>query len=656
MKKILTTLALLVATTVLLAQVPQKFSYQGVIRDAAGNLVRNAPVGVRVSLLKASADGVAVYCETHRQSTNANGLLTLTIGDGTVVGGDMAAIDWADGPYFLKTETDITGGSNYTLVGAQQLLSVPYALYAGTTTNGFSGDYNDLSNKPEIPAAQVNADWKATEGVAEILNKPTKVSAFENDAKYLTEANLAARLDAMQQQIDSLKEQIGEGGGSGQGGNNNDGKPCKGMATITDVDGNTYNTVQIGEQCWMKENLRTTKHTDGTDIENIFAPNGQESNVASYGYLYFWSDAMLGICPIGWHVPSDNEWQELLNYVEYQIETGNIQNSSITKALASSSGWEVSSVSGTPGYVSHTNNVTGFCAFPAGSWHDGYSNFGSRVHFWSTTSLNTDKVYYRWFSYSGTTVNKNEAPTSNCFSVRCLKNEEHTDGEACGTVKDVDGNTYNTVQIGNQCWMKENLRTTKYADRTGIDRGSSTSSTAAYWYYPNNDSSTKDSYGLLYNWKAVMRNASSSSANPSGVQGVCPTGWHVPSEAEWRQLTDYVSGQNKYLCVSGGNNYIAQSLASTLDWEGGNAGCDVGTNPSSNNATGFSALPTGYYEGMDGRYKSFGKSAGFWSSTEYDKDMYDAYVIFIFNSLPDVGYNYTNYDELGGHSVRCLRD
>ena len=211
MKKILVTLALLVATTMLFAQAPQKFSYQGVIRDAAGNLVRNAPVGVRVSLLKNSTEGVAVYCETHRQTTNANGLLTLTIGDGTVVGGDMAAIDWADGPYFLKTETDITGGSNYTLVGAQQLLSVPYALYAGSTTNGFSGDYNDLSNKPEIPAAQVNADWKATEGVAEILNKPTKVSDFENDAKYLTEANLAARLDALQQQIDSLKEQIGEG-------------------------------------------------------------------------------------------------------------------------------------------------------------------------------------------------------------------------------------------------------------------------------------------------------------------------------------------------------------------------------------------------------------------------------------------------------------
>ena len=123
MKKFLSTLALLVATTVLLAQAPQKFTYQAVVRDAAGNLVRNAPVSVRASIVKANADGVAVYCETHRQTSNANGLLTLVVGDGTIVGGDMAAIDWADGPYFLKTETDITGGSNYTLVGSQQLLS-----------------------------------------------------------------------------------------------------------------------------------------------------------------------------------------------------------------------------------------------------------------------------------------------------------------------------------------------------------------------------------------------------------------------------------------------------------------------------------------------------------------------------------------------------
>ena len=111
------------------------------------------------------------------------------------------------------------------------------------------------------------------------------------------------------------------------------------------------------------------------------------------------------------------------------------------------------------------------------------------------------------------------------------------------TLMDYDGNIYKTVQIGQQCWMKENLRTTKYADGISIALGSIPSTTIAYRYYPDNNSSNVNTYGYLYNWKAVMRNSSSSDANPSGVQGICPTGWHVPSDEEWKQLTNYVSSQ-----------------------------------------------------------------------------------------------------------------
>ena len=116
------------------------------------------------------------------------------------------------------------------------------------------------------------------------------------------------------------------------------------------------------------------------------------------------------------------------------------------------------------------------------------------------------------------------------------------------TVTDYDGNVYQTVQIGNQCWMKENLRTTHYADGTTIPLGTSTSTTTSYRYNPNNDANNVPTYGYLYNWTAVMNGAGSSIATPSGVQGVCPTGWHVPSDAEWTQLTDYVGSQSVYLC------------------------------------------------------------------------------------------------------------
>jgi len=226
------------------------------------------------------------------------------------------------------------------------------------------------------------------------------------------------------------------------------------------------------------------------------------------------------------------------------------------------------------------------------------------------------------------------------------------DGQPCPgavTVTDIDNNTYNTVQIGNQCWMKENLRTTRYANGTSIALGSSTSTTIPYHYYPNGDSSNVPTYGYLYNWPAVLGSSSSSSANPSGVQGICPTGWHVPSDAEWTQLTDYVSSQSQNVCGSN-NAYIAKALVSTTGWSSYTGFCTPGNNPSANNATGFSAFPAGHY-GSDG-YGEFGHSAYFRSVTEYN--YYDT-----FSRL--LRYQWAGVDEVGcgkyrGLSVRCLRD
>ena len=143
------------------------------------------------------------------------------------------------------------------------------------------------------------------------------------------------------------------------------------------------------------------------------------------------------------------------------------------------------------------------------------------------------------------------------------------DGQPCPgspTVKDVDGNTYNTVQLGKQCWMKENLRAKRYADGTKISWGGwDTSTTKGYYFYPDNSFRIEEQYGYLYNWKAVMGNYHSSNANPSGVQGICPNGWHVPSDAEWLQLTDYVSSQSRYVCGNKKNS-IGKALASDSQW------------------------------------------------------------------------------------------
>ena len=115
-----------------MAQSPEKMSYQAVIRDASGELVKSSPVGMRIQLLQGSEFGASVYVETHEVSTNANGLLSIEIGMGTVVSGDFSSIEWPAGPYFLKTETDPAGGTDYSITGTSQVLSVPYALHAKT--------------------------------------------------------------------------------------------------------------------------------------------------------------------------------------------------------------------------------------------------------------------------------------------------------------------------------------------------------------------------------------------------------------------------------------------------------------------------------------------------------------------------------------------
>lgn len=114
------------------AQSPEKMSYQAVIRDAGGNLISDNQIGMQISILQGSASGTTVYEETQDPTTNANGLVSIEIGAGAVLSGDFAAIDWASGPYFIKTETDPAGGANYTITGVSQLLSVPYAMHATT--------------------------------------------------------------------------------------------------------------------------------------------------------------------------------------------------------------------------------------------------------------------------------------------------------------------------------------------------------------------------------------------------------------------------------------------------------------------------------------------------------------------------------------------
>jgi hypothetical protein len=158
MKRILHFVAMLFISFNLFSQAPQKMSYQAVIRNASNALVSNAPVKMRISILQGSATGNAVYSELHSATTNVNGLVSIEIGAGTSPQGTFSSINWGNGTYFLKTETDPTNGTNYSIVGTSQLLSVPYALQANNAGNGIkdiskTGDtvYLDNGKKYIIP-------------------------------------------------------------------------------------------------------------------------------------------------------------------------------------------------------------------------------------------------------------------------------------------------------------------------------------------------------------------------------------------------------------------------------------------------------------------------------------------------------------------------
>ena len=157
------TLSHLLIVTFAFAQAPQKMSYQAVIRNSSNALITNQAVGMRISILQTSSSGTAVYVETQTPITNANGLASIEIGGGTLVSGNFSTINWANGPYFIKTETDATGGTNYTITGTSQLLSVPYALFSGNGILGVSatGDSLLLGNGnhiiiPGISAANIS--------------------------------------------------------------------------------------------------------------------------------------------------------------------------------------------------------------------------------------------------------------------------------------------------------------------------------------------------------------------------------------------------------------------------------------------------------------------------------------------------------------------
>ena len=529
------------------------------------------------------------------------------------------------------------------------------------------------------------------------------------------------------------------------------------LNTVTDVDGNTYNTVTIGSQVWMAENLRTTRFNDNTPIPAVSDPddwsnlttpgycwynNDETSYKNVYGALYNWYTVNSGdLCPAGWHVPGDYEWKTLEIYLgmsQTQADAWNFRGTN-------NEGGKLRET-GTAHWTNNdgATNETGFTALPGGRrYFDGdytyqtyFTNLATSAFFW-TSSEDVNGVIYRNL-INGAEIGRSAYPKNAGFSVRCVKNltpllstsaissvspvsaigggNVFSEGESPVTARgvcwdiypnpttalvtktingtgtgsfisplsnlsaetvyyirayatnsygtiygneimfetrnndavvDIEGNYYNTVVIGSQVWMAENLKTTRYNDNTQIPNITapevwSNLSTPAFVWYNNDEQSNKDTYGALYNWYAV------------GTGNLCPAGWHIPSDQEYKTLEMFLGMSQAEADAGGsrGTHSEGQKLkeAGSVHWGPLNQGAT--------NESGFTALPGGtlfvnhWLYGT--AFSSLGGMAFFWSSTE--NEFYHDYGLTraLWSNASTV--ERSDGDKRSGLSVRCIQN
>jgi len=237
----------------------------------------------------------------------------------------------------------------------------------------------------------------------------------------------------------------------------------------------------------------------------------------------------------------------------------------------------------------------------------------------------------------------------------CEKNEVSETETKLGTIVDYDGNRYHTKKLGDQWWMVNNLKTTYYSDGTEIRLVESDTvwealgyEDKAYCYYNNGENSEEQTYGALYTWAAVMNGNPSSDRIPSGVQGVCPDGWHVPSDSEWKELEMYLGMSAAATDSMGlrGSNQGSKLASSASFWKDGYLESDPAFGTS-----GFHAQPGGGRR-YDGSFGHKGDNANFWTATEHS--IVRAGGRHIYSSYSSV-HRYKNIKS-DGFSVRCVKD
>lgn len=527
MKRIFTLLAAVIFTANVFAQAPQKMSYQAVVRNSSDKLVTSASVGMRISILKGSATGSAVYVETQTPTTNANGLVTIEIGGGTIVSGKFDAINWAAGSYFIKTETDPTGGINYTITGTSQLLSVPYALYANAANEQDTTIWKKNSKNIYYNSGKVGIGTTSPNGQFEVIGKhDTSVPA------------------------DSVRTQFGIGG------RNFD-------LWYKSLDNGGYHITSLNNENGYTEFRAGSAATDSSTMIMHLQNNGN----------------------VGIATDSPSEKLEV---------NGTVKATS---------------------FVGDGSKLTGINNQNAAT--KTYADSVSSLFYISGIGDTLFLGHGKYIIINGISSNN-----PNGIGIKVTNGIDLTD---------IDGNIYHSVIIGTQTWMAENLKVTHYRNGELIPNVTDSTiwsnlTTGARCYYNNDSATYASTYGTLYNWYTV------------NTGNLCPTGWHVPTDAEWTTQATYLGGDS----IAGGK----LKEVGTTHWNSPNTGAD--------NSSGFLALPAGRRGGYDGVFAEIGRYGIWWSATEGNPlSAYDH--VMLYNKASSSS-NQSDVYVRSGYSVRCLRD
>ena len=593
-----------------------------------------------------------------------------------------------------------------------------------------------IKNKPTIPAAQVQSDWNATSGMGVILNKPTiptvptNVSAFTNDANYITLAQVPAQVNADWNATSGMgvilnKPTLATVATSGSYNDLSDKPtiPTVNNATLTiQKNGTNVQTFTANQSSNATANITVNNATltiqkNGTNVAtftadastnataNITVPTKTSDLTNDSGFLTSHQDisgkankSEMSVTA-GTGANTDKTTIQLRNGVsatvltQHQDVSGFITNADLQALIDdyehkidslgdiiedvgsqyatvpdvfSVDVSEIGSTSAT--IIGRVFSTGGSALTQYGFLYGTNPDPSTFTSFIDQNNINIDAENIFTGSLSGlsnSTTYYVRAFARNIKGISygaVLSFTTHEDESisilSCPdapTVTDADGNVYNTVLIGEQCWMRENLRTTHYAtsDNTiTMDDGTTANSDAARIMYsiPNLSSNQLVQYGYLYNWAAATDNGLSS-ANPSGIPGICPTNWHIPSDDEWTQLENYVKNQALYLCNNTADN-IAKALASPNTWTNHTTNCNVGCAPSDNNETGFTAVAAGAHTAKGTTIADKDQIAYFWSTTTNASSTAIAHKI----SYNSATVTSTNYSRSNAYSVRCIKN